>query len=268
MSRLKMFIHEIRPNAAWDILKGLILLGIATITIPLLHFLQRLRGLPHDVVIDLVVFVVALLLVGIPSILLWRKNEKEVINTQARSPETLITQESAVVEKPILVPCHDKWLHDIAESHRTGIDRFVYIKECSIINKDFSRPIPFISFDFSVKNGSLYSITIEDTLDGFIELYHPQLDDDYRLGGQLLLKGNRVKDCSGGNTGRFIIEQRLSREEAELLSSSESPKAKFKFDRLFITVVGADALKQVVPQQLQITMGIYLDGTAFELFRT
>jgi len=116
----------------------------------------------------------------------------------------------------------------------------------------------------------MFRISIKDTLEGFIEFEHPQYGDSHRLGGQLLMKrAPTIENCLPGNTGRFVVEQRLSKEEAQMISEvAGQANAQFKFDRLSVTIVGADASQHLDPKQKHLHMGITMQKESFEYFRT
>jgi hypothetical protein len=164
--------------------------------------------------------------------------------------------------------CADEWLHNIAELQRTNISAFVSIVECTLEGERLSSPVPYVEFGFQVHNGSVFWIDVEDALEGFVEFSHPQLDRDHRLGGQVLMRNNLAKGCLPGNTVRFVIEQRLSKEEASMITESMGIEtAQFKFDRLFVTIAGADASKRVEAKPLPIRWGMTTRSIPFALLR-
>jgi hypothetical protein len=97
-----------------------------------------------------------------------------------------------------------------------------------------------------------------------------KVGDSHRLGGQLLMKkAPTIENCLPGNTGRLVVEQRLSKEEAQMISEvAGQANAQFKFDRLSVTIVGADASEHLEPKQKHLHMGITMQKESFEYFRT
>jgi len=194
-------------------------------------------------------------------------------NEFVKSNLVLVQRQDSIEPTPNVVPaqhqCPDHWLHQLAENERATITAFVKVIYCSFEAQELSRPVPFIKFSFQLHNGSIFRISIEDDLEGFIEFDHPSYGGSHQLGGQLLMtQYASMQNCLPGNTGRFVIEQRLSREEAEMISAvAGQADAQFMFDQLSIAIVGADASQRLEPKRKYLHMGITMQKEAFEYNR-
>lgn len=188
-----------------------------------------------------------------------------------KSYRSLPTYDSNIIEvrrrseEPV---CADEWLHKLAELQRTNISAFVSIVECTFESERLDQAVPYVAFGFQIRNGSVFWINIEDAVEGFIEFSHPQLDHDHRFGGQCFVTANLAKDCLPGNTARFVVEQRLSKEEAHMITESQGTEnAQFQFDRLLVTIAGADSSKRVEAKSFPIRWGMTLRSIPFPLLR-
>lgn len=173
---------------------------------------------------------------------IYKQQHKELPKeSEPKLLEAQPVQESEV--KP--AECPYQWLHDMADAQAKRITEYAVLIEI-VSNKYLNEPIPYILFVFHVLNKSVFQIAFNNAVEGFIEFRSTQLAE------KLLVRYN-PENVSPGNDCGFVLEQRLSKAEAQYILDSESiPDALFYFDRLFITIKGSNGFPQVKPEYLVI----------------
>lgn len=156
-----------------------------------------------------------------------------------------------------------KWLHEIAEGERRQIEKHVVVETCAMNPLYLWEDLPYVVFDFTVYNGSVYSISVQDLVDGFIRFKGQHLDAKARM------LDNQVKNCPRGGRNTFRIRQRVLKDEAALISDTlKSSGNLFDFSELIVTVSGGDAFPNLEPARLDLTRGMQnadLDNKIIEL---
>jgi hypothetical protein len=155
--------------------------------------------------------------------------------------------------------CPDTWLHEIAERDRRQIEWAVKLLDCELTCNTTAVP-PYLQFRFKIFNGSVYYVSIERKIGGFITY------------GDRRLKGDKFHTGTWKNENlqpRYVttveIRQELTEEEATLIATARNeqrfhePHISFKQLEIVIT---ADADKNVTPRPLwfESISGISLDG--------
>jgi hypothetical protein len=298
---LKAAIRSLSPNAMWDAIKnaravfGWIVGGGAVIGTAVTSIIQRLRGVPQDVIgILLVAFLWLIALTVVYSVSWYKRkraqpvsgtgeNELPVIEDAEHAKEieilnrriTVLEQEKAQLEKGrkedalAIRQCENKaenlsrdwkalrdelktfkWLKEIADKQSVDVGSFVSIHAREMCNSNFERAVPFAQFSFVVVNNSVYDISLEDTITGYIVFG----EMEQRLAQPPFMFQNEVKDCPYGEGKRFIVEQRLTPEEAALISNQKNLRQpNFEFDELQVTIKGGKGDKQIQPKQIKLS---------------
>ncbi|MFL6208190.1 MAG: hypothetical protein ACJ74W_05030 [Pyrinomonadaceae bacterium] len=238
---LKAVYYEVRPNALWDVIKYMIIVAVSLLAVGGYRLLAWTRQLPPDRVIDFAIFAGAFILLTFAYVLT-KLMKRETPSRPAVMPQTQ-TQEG----------CPAEWLHNIAEYEKDGIQYSVKITLCTMRAEELNSDVPYINFKFHILNCSVYPITIEESIEGYIQFIST------RLGGHMRMVDNKIKDCLHGNTGFFVIRQWLSKEEVTLIRNAPDDRY-FRFDNLKVTVKGGKDFTQVIPRQLEITCMVEKTG--------
>jgi hypothetical protein len=175
-------------------------------------------------------------------------------------PDVKLIEPSAIPESKVeSQECPYSWLHKIAAPQAMRIQQYVELEAILIGEKALSKPIPYIVFCLKIINKSLFDVVIEmeRSIDSYIVFR------DQQLAGQLILRFNGYDSpVSHLRVSGITLEQRLSREEADFIASSENTEsASFFLDRLTFTIKGASYFPQVNPQRLIINKRVKVDGT-------
>jgi hypothetical protein len=229
-------VYALLPNAGWDAIKLIVGIGASgTITV-MVRRLVSLRGLPHDSLIDLSIFISCLILFALASILA-RKSRKAELKTdttteQSREPQT----ESQSVE-----PLY-QWLHDFAGRQAAEIARHVELEQPRAYNIRLTDSIPSINFKFPIRNYSVLPISIDEKISGKIYL------DGKELAEPIIVR-HFGQDIGFRELNGLAIEQRLTRTEANYLLAEGG---KFDFSDLVIIIKGGTQAPTIRPQPLTI----------------
>jgi len=164
-----------------------------------------------------------------------------------------------LLTSPDSLECRDEWLHDVADTQNADISRYVRVQGCSMGEKRLTEPVPSVQFHFSFSNESVFALSIEDEIRGYIAFetqHQPQ-----RLVGPMILITNDFKDVPHREWGTITIELRLSREEAALImQSNHVHDAVFSFRWLELTLRGGKRFPGVSPQRLILSEVLDLNG--------
>lgn len=153
---------------------------------------------------------------------------------QARQKETISSQD-----------CPDKWLHDIAQEDAGNVQKVVSVEGCEI-QHELSQQVPHIDFKFTVFNGSVYSISIDGSLEGYI-LFRKK-----RLMGSMAIESS-FKGMGRGYKGDVVLRLQVSREEADWITGENNPDADyFRFDQLKVKVGGGEYHPKVEWRRLSL----------------
>jgi hypothetical protein len=139
-----------------------------------------------------------------------------------------------------------EWLHTISQNQRNAINGYVRVLSCEIIKHDFLEEL-YVDFKFTVLNGSVYTICIEDSIKGDVKLGERLLSKGAKiiLNDATYFKPNEVKD--------FVVRQWLDRDEiADILRATDDAR-EFRLHGLDITIQGNDFDEiKVSPRRLTV----------------
>jgi hypothetical protein len=164
-----------------------------------------------------------------------------------------------VVRGRLEIPCHierlgqgvlndseSKWLEDIANEDRNSIDHLVTITVIDPQPNRLSEGVAYIEFIFYIFNSSVFDISIDDAIDGYISFREGNHED--RLHEYKELKDNQAKAVPSRGQGHFTIYQRLTETEAKHFVKTDD--VWFSFNNLVITIKGANESDGVVEKRL------------------
>ncbi len=100
-----------------------------------------------------------------------------------------------------------QWLHEAAEKEREKIGKFVVVERCTVSLDSLSIEAPYIVFDFHVFNGSVYKVSVVDSVSGFIKFKGAPLDKPARI------INNQMENCPLGERNYFRIRQSVFTDE-------------------------------------------------------
>jgi hypothetical protein len=144
------------------------------------------------------------------------------------------------------------WLRLVAEQDQNEIERMIHTWNPTIDGYDFKSPSPWIQFVFWIFNGSIYTVAIEDAVEGFVTY------GDRKLQGQVTRDSRwNIGQLYRGWTARVKFQLWLAQEDAEFLNAEfqredSNPPTTFQFHNLEI-LVSSDA--NVVPRPLTFHFG-------------
>jgi hypothetical protein len=138
-----------------------------------------------------------------------------------------------------------KRLHEMADTQSKNISDYVVVEDAYFCYQQLTKPMLKSVLGLDILNRSVFSITVEETTEGYIDF------EGTRLKGQILLVSSRT--VPPASNASITIEQRLHREEADLIASTNPKGGTFYLDRLVITIKGGEGCPQVEPQPLSIT---------------
>lgn len=184
------------------------------------------------------------LLAGWPLIRLLRGERKRATNKskelQDRTAE--LESEKASLEGFIKTQC--EWLRNIADEDAKDIGKRVFVNP-SEVRYYLSGDLPQIDFDFTIFNGSVYSLSVAPTPEG-----------DITCGKKPLIEAKRVtgfKNLAHGYESTFTLELRLSPTEAAfILKKQQSGEDVFYFGHLTIKVNGGDYYPNLTAKPLKL----------------
>src|SRR5919112_4749017 len=228
MERIKQIAREMRGNALWDVAKWLILAGLAGISLLIVHITQRLRGVPRDTIVDIVIFLASVFFISVPSFLLWRKTKTLPEQLSAPPPAPV-----PVTDKPT-TKCTDEWLHNIAKIDRTAINEFVAVEYASYTPYYLSEDIPYFEIILNIFNGSVYTLKIEEDVGGYIVF------NKHKIPGEKELSRN-FNSFPHGARGTIRIRHWIRKDIAEvIIKGRESKEGVFYLENLVVTISGED----------------------------
>jgi hypothetical protein len=150
----------------------------------------------------------------------------------------------------------DKWLHEIAETDRKEINSMVRVLE--ILRKDYNykSATPFIEFSIQIFNGSIYPISIEHKVSGFIAY------GKRRLTGEIAMSAKWVAgEIPRGWTAFLVLNQGLTQDEASFLATDPNAHSNyFEFEHLVINIMGGVHFDNVRPMPIKLTGGVDQSG--------
>jgi hypothetical protein len=142
--------------------------------------------------------------------------------------------------------CSAKRLHAIADADAENIRNAVVVRGIDFRNEIQEGRIPYIEFKFAIFNMSVYEISIDDSIHGYIRF------DKEMLTQHKEISSNSAINCPVRFSGcYFTIYQRLTKEEADYIMKSSDDKS-FRFDGLITKITGGADSPNVKPGRLKI----------------
>jgi hypothetical protein len=126
-------------------------------------------------------------------------------------------------------------LQEIAGNDKRSIEDLVTITAIDPQPQKLTQGVPYIEFIFYIFNSSVFEISIDDSIDGYISFREGNHED--KLHQYKELKDNCAKEVSSRAEGHFRIYQRLTEDEAKHFFRSTD--VWFSFTNLVITIKGA-----------------------------
>jgi hypothetical protein len=142
--------------------------------------------------------------------------------------------------------CPDNRIHIIAENDKNNIRNVVVVQGIDSQIEIEDGKLPYIWFKFAIFNMSIYEISIDESIDGYIRF------DKEKLTQFKEIVRNAAINCPIRHSGcYFTIQQRLSKDELDLIMNSPD-STPFWFDGLLVKINGGTDYPQVVPRPLEI----------------
>lgn len=136
-----------------------------------------------------------------------------------------------------------KRLQDIAQRDLANLSNAVFVYHCEIQPK-LSEQVPHIDFRFGLFNGSVYDVSVPDSISGYIKFRKARL-----MGTIVIARNDGASNVGHASGGHFFVRLQLSREEADLIRDANDQSSDyFGFDQLQIQVMASN----VEPQRLML----------------
>jgi hypothetical protein len=146
------------------------------------------------------------------------------------------------------------WLVSIAVTQSQDIHQYVKLSRIERGDIELNGPVPYVKFGIYVANNSLLDVTIE-LKSGYI------LFKDTKLILPIDVISEGVTHIRYQTERPLVIEQRLTREEANYIASFEGNEdSAFYFDRLILTIKGGNRHPPVSQKRLDINKGVTLQN--------
>lgn len=148
-----------------------------------------------------------------------------------------------------LLQDHTKYksLLEKADEQREDISEYVKLKEVYFCYQYLDAPERLRSvFALDILNKSIFNITIEDVVEGYIKFEGTPLNEKPRIINPPII-------AAPANEASITIEQSLTRAEADFIKSQNLQFAEFDLEDLVITITGSEPSEKVQSQPLEIT---------------
>ena len=174
---------------------------------------------------------------------LYKARLESLKDLNATLKERLTECENTKKETPQSSP---PWLSKIVEHDRLELQTAVYVLEC-IVRESLTSENQHVTFDFFIRNGSVYAVTVDPVIKGFISL------NSRRLTGEITTSSlpHNLQHIYGD---RFQIRQELIAKDVEelaVLDSALEHQGYYDFGHLHITIHGDSPTTKAVPARLQ-----------------
>lgn len=192
-----------------------------------------------------------------------REQHADEIDGRKRAFEALRVKHDTLQER---IEAWEKytWLVGIAETQAEHIDQYVILDRIERGDIQLNDGVPFVKFGIWIANNSLFAVTLELESGGYVVFREQRLAYPVSVVSSNYVSAGRYREAHIG----LVIEQRLSREEAFYISSSEAREdAMFYLDRLTLTIKGERKHPPVEPKPLHINKGVTLHGESRTLSR-
>lgn len=173
------------------------------------------------------------------------EEETKKYNFEKNQKENLWARVNSVESELRTLKIQYKWLYEIAEADAGQIHYLIPVEHCTNNLDYLSDDEPYIEFTFTIFNGSVYTVSIEDEVKGKIAFCTPVPNRATVSNFNLLSKEIEIvkdlKELAHGKRDRFRIRQHLKKREAEDIKKAwDAGQGHFDFDRLIISVSARD----------------------------
>lgn len=149
-----------------------------------------------------------------------------------------------------------KWLYEIAEYDKNDLSVLVQVQSVVWNPHYLSERLPYTEFTFTIFNGSVYEVSVDKDINGYVTFA------EQRLSGNIRLAEKTAKTFPHGATRRLRIYYPLSKEDVALIQTApELPDMGFcfGFEKLVIKISGKD----IELQPLSLPSNIYASSTSY-----
>lgn len=167
------------------------------------------------------------------------RHQRRAKTSNELQSDLLSTQTLAIVGAN---QCPDQWLHDIARANRESLYQYVKIEDYGISSHALLDTAPYIDFSIKLLNLSVFSLSVDELIQGSIDLNKQHLSRDVKLHVGI----ERWRYAGEAN---LVIRQWLSKEEAVCVLNAMGDDDEFHFYHLKITIRGYKESYHVIPQQ-------------------
>ena len=192
-----------------------------------------------------ILFLLACLIVFVGAYLIVRWQYSETLTLLKTRNETLTASVHEKTSKDIS-PNDDPWLNAVAEHDRLELHTAVYVMECRV-RESLTGEDLCVVFDFYVRNGTVYAVSVDPDIKGFISL------NNVRLRGEITASSlpHNLQHCWGD---RFRIRQELNAKDVAAineLDTASKDQGFYDFGNLHITIKGTSPTIDALPARLQ-----------------
>ena len=140
-----------------------------------------------------------------------------------------------------------QWLHTLAAVQANDISDYVVVERLYFCYHELTGDLPFIVFGVDIFNKSVFNVTIENSINGHIEIAGKPLLRDKRF-------THNPSKISPMSKGELTIEHRLSPEEAALIARRDKDifGSFFYFDKLVVMIGGGTQFPSFERTQLRL----------------
>lgn len=144
-----------------------------------------------------------------------------------------------------LLEPQESWLAAIVERDRLELYHAVFVTDCRV-REQLTGTNPHIVFDFHICNGTVFSITIDPDIKGFISFF------DVRLSGNIGAS-SLPHNLQHGLSGDFEIRQELGGDDVAEIKKADAIHGQgfYDFGKLYITIKGTSPTTDALPARLQ-----------------
>ena len=256
----KRYFTEIRPHLLYDVSKYAAFAALSMLIGAAIFLYRFLLGYPRDLLLIGAISIGAFLLMTIAVFIARyaRKTENEKLREansallrqneelEARVADQQDKPPTQTIDVPSIVSCGESHLHQIANEDRLSIDHLVTITVIDPQPNKLTQGVAYIEFIFYIFNSSVFDISIDDEIDGYISFREGNHED--RLHEYKELKDNHAKAVPSRGQGHFTIYQRLTETEAKHFAKTDD--VWFSFNNLVITIKGANDSDGIVDKRL------------------
>ncbi len=198
--------------------------------------------IPLDLLLIAALFIAAIVFFSIQR-LIDRRRKRQTVLPESETGET----EKLVTENEEEKLEQYKLLLEKADEQREGIGEYVKLKETYFCYQHLAAPERLRSvFALDILNKSVFNITIEDAVEGYIKFEGIRLKENPRI------INTQIK-AAPASEASITIEQPLTRAEADFIESQNLQFAEFDLENLIITITGSEPSEKVKSQPLEIT---------------